>query len=97
MSQQPAERRSAERYAIAMPITMNDESPGGTHDLSATGLLFDAPVAPRDGEQVRLTWSWGEPVHRIECEGQVVRSHRHAEGYNIAVRLRQPLYDENEA
>ncbi|HSV44382.1 MAG TPA: PilZ domain-containing protein [Ramlibacter sp.] len=96
MPQQPAsERRSAERFAIAMPITMNDETVGGTHDISATGVLFDAPVAPRPGEQVRLTLLWGSEHAPLECQGEVVRAQRHEEGYNIAVRLSQPLFDDD--
>jgi hypothetical protein len=90
------ERRTAQRFAIAMPVTMNGEASGGTHDLSATGVLFDAPVAPADGEQVRLVLTWGTPTRQLACVGEVVRSQRHAQGYNIAVRLDQPLYEDHE-
>jgi hypothetical protein len=95
MPQRPVEeRRTSERFAIAVPVIMNGEASGGTHDLSATGMLFDAPVAPRDGELVQLVLTWESPGRQLACVGKVVRSQRHAQGFNIAVRLEQPLYDD---
>lgn len=92
------DQRSSERFGLALPITMEGED-CASHDLSATGLLLEAASAPLVGATVDLTLEYvrREREHRLACQGQVVRVERLARGYNIGVRLVQPLFAEDEA
>jgi hypothetical protein len=85
--------RSADRFGLALPITMEGEE-CAIHDISATGVLLESTQAPELGAQVALTLQYqaeGRPF-ALDCSGQVVRVERHGENYNIAVRLNQPLF-----
>lgn len=88
-------QRSAQRFGLALPITMEGEE-CACHDISATGLLLEAAQAQALGARVALTLQYtadGRPLH-VDCAGQVVRVERHGEGFNIAVRLDEPLFQE---
>lgn len=94
-TQPQADQRADERYAMALPITMEGEE-GATHDLSAGGILFESPSQAEVGAQVALSLEYRRNgvEHRLACEGEVVRVERHGDGYNIAVRLHAPLFAE---
>ena len=85
--------RSADRYGLVLPITMEGEE-GSTHDLSATGVLVEASSAPLGGRQVSLSLSYRTrgAEHQLACTGEVVRVERHGDTYNVAVRLAEPLF-----
>jgi hypothetical protein len=87
--------RSADRYGLVLPITMEGEE-GSTHDLSATGVLVETDTAPAVGTRVELTlqYPWRGREHQLDCAGEVVRVERHGDSFNIAVRLARPLFDE---
>lgn len=88
-------QRSAERFGLALPVTMEGES-CACHDISATGLLVEAGHAPEVGTVVSLDLRYdlqGEPFH-VHCTGRVVRVERHGDSHNVAVRLDQPLFEE---
>jgi hypothetical protein len=87
--------RSADRFGLVLPITMEGEE-GSTHDLSATGVLLESPSAQDVGQHVALKLQYrarGQD-RQIECSGEVVRVERAGDSFNIAVRLFQPLFDE---
>ena len=89
-------QRSAERFGVALPITMEGED-CSSHDISATGLLLEATAAPELGAQVSLTLQYraeGQDFS-LDCRGEVVRVERHGENFNIAVRLNDPLFQES--
>ncbi|MBA2961348.1 MULTISPECIES: PilZ domain-containing protein [Ramlibacter] len=88
-------QRSADRFGLALPITMEGEE-CACHDISATGVLLEAAQAPQLGAQVALSLQYqsgGRPF-TVDCRGQVVRVERHGDNYNIAVRLNEPLFQE---
>jgi hypothetical protein len=87
--------RSAQRFGLALPITMEGED-CSSHDISATGLLVESPAAPAVGAQVSLTLQYRgqDEEMQLDCEGQVVRVERHGDSFNIAVRLSRPLFHE---
>lgn len=87
--------RSAERFGLALPITMEGEE-CASHDISATGVLLECPAAPELGAAVALILQYKAEGRdfNLECSGDVVRVERHGENYNIAVRLHQPLFQE---
>lgn len=92
--QQPCQR-SAERFGLALPATM-DGVPCACHDISATGVLLETSRPREPGERVALDLQYdadGQPLH-VHCTGLVVRAERHGQNYNVAVRLDEPLFQE---
>ena len=88
-------QRSADRFGLALPITMEGEE-CACHDLSATGVLLESSQAAELGAHVELSLQYeaeGRPFN-VDCRGQVVRVERHGDNFNIAVRLDQPLFQE---
>ena len=89
-------QRSAERFGLALPITMEGEE-CACHDISATGVLLEAPQAQEVGAQVALSLQYdlaGTPFH-LDCRGRVVRVEQHGDTFNIAVKLDQPLFQDS--
>ena len=88
-------QRSAERFGLALPITMEGE-PCASHDISATGVLLETASAPALGADVALTLQYraGDRDFNLGCSGKVVRVERHGDSYNIAVHLHRPLFQE---
>lgn len=86
-------QRSAERFGLALPITMEGEE-CATHDISATGVLLETASAPALGATVELKLQYRSAgrEHSLDCSGKVVRVERHGENYNIAVKLSAPLF-----
>ncbi|RYY59987.1 MAG: PilZ domain-containing protein [Comamonadaceae bacterium] len=88
-------QRSAERFGVAMPITMEGEE-CACQDLSATGVLLEAERARELGSTVTLSLQYQAEgrAFTVDCRGQVVRVERHGDNFNIAVRLDEPLFQE---
>jgi PilZ domain len=83
------ERRVAERFAAAMPVTV-DGHPGTTQDLSRTGLSFLADRPFEVGTRVAVVIEYLLDGHRypLRCEAEVVRATPVADGnYSIGARL----------
>ena len=91
-----ANLRDSDRFGIAMPITMEDDSEGFTHDLSATGVLFEASTEPAVGARIGMKLEYMVDGHnyQLRCEGEVVRVERHGERVNVAARLVTPLFED---
>jgi hypothetical protein len=91
----PMEQRKAERFGVALPITMEDVE-GATHDLSATGILFETTLEPSVGATVNVTLEYlvDGHTHQMACEAQVVRVERVGDKVNVAARLATPLFTE---
>lgn len=88
-------QRSAERFGLALPITMEGEA-CASHDISATGVLLETSSAPQLGANVALTLQYRAEGRdfSLDCSGEVVRVERHGENFNIAVHLHSPLFPE---
>jgi hypothetical protein len=89
-------QRSAERFGLALPITMEGEE-CACHDISSTGVLLEAAQSQEVGAQVALSLQYtveGTPFH-VDCSGRVVRVERHGDNYNIAVQLDEPLFQDS--
>lgn len=88
-----ADQRSAQRFGMALRLTVEGEE-GATHDMSATGLCFDADRSYEVGATLELVLEYpsGTRVHPLSCEAEVVRVTPAGESYNIAVKLLTPLY-----
>ena len=82
------DRRRAERFAAAMPVTI-DGRPGTTEDLSTTGLSFVADHAYALGDRVEVVIEYLMDGHQypLRCEAEVVRVEPCAEGYRVGARL----------
>ncbi|HSW19627.1 MAG TPA: PilZ domain-containing protein [Ramlibacter sp.] len=88
------EQRSSERFGLALPITLEGEE-GRTHDIGPGGLLVEMATQPPVGSHVTITLRYrakGVPcsVSRI---GTVVRVEALGDNFNVAVKLRKPLFD----
>jgi len=89
-------QRSAERFGLALPITMEGEE-CACHDISSTGVLLEAAQSRDLGAKVALSLQYtveGTPFH-LDCSGRVVRVERHGDNYNIAVHLDEPLFQDS--
>ena len=92
---QMQEQRSAKRFALALPITLEGRE-GVTHDLSATGIFFEAARSPGLGARIDLTVRYVVDGHEfsVGCHGVVVRVERHGDTFNVAVQLGSELFGE---
>lgn len=82
------ERRQAERFAAAMPVTVDGQQ-GTTEDLSTTGLAFHADHAYEPGSQVEVVIEYLLDGHHypLRCQAEVVRSVPDGEGWRVGARL----------
>lgn len=83
------ERRVAERFTAAMPVTVDGHA-ATTQDLSRTGLSFLADRSFDVGTRVSVVIEYLLDGHRypLRCEAEVVRVTPAAEGnYSIGARL----------
>ncbi len=82
------ERRRADRFAAAMPVTV-DGHHGTTCDLSASGLSFEADRHYEPGTLVDVVIEYLLDGHQypLRCQAEVVRSEATAQGFTIGARL----------
>jgi len=87
------DQRSAQRFGMALRLMVEGEE-GATHDLSATGLCFDFERSYEIGTilELLLEYPGGVRIHPLACEAEVVRVTPAGESFNIAVKLRTPLF-----
>lgn len=83
-----AERREAERFQAAMPVSV-DGREGTTNDLSTSGLSFHAEHAYAPGTRVEVVIEYLLDGHQypLRCEAEVMRSTPDATGYTVGARL----------
>lgn len=88
----PIDQRSAERYGIALPITMEDAE-GETLDISETGILFETGAEPQLGARIDMTLQYmlDGKLYHVGCEAEVVRVERVGDKVNVAAKLLTPL------
>lgn len=89
--------RSAQRFGLALPVTM-DGQPCACHDLSATGVLLETSQPPALGARVALDLQYEADGRgrSVPCTGRVVRVERHGTSWNVAVALDEPLFTDVE-
>lgn len=82
------DRRRAERFAAAMPVSV-DGHPATTEDLSTSGLSFRSDRAYEAGTRVEVVIAYLLDGHDypLRCEAEVVRSVPDGEGFTIGARL----------
>lgn len=85
---QGRERRQAERFGAAMPVTV-DGRESTTQDLSTSGLSFVADRPYGIGTRVAVVIQYLLDGHQypLRCEAEVVRSDAIEGGYRVGVRL----------
>ena len=82
------DRRRAERFAAAMPVSV-DGCEGTTQDLSTSGLSFLSDRAYEPGARVEVVIEYLLDGHRypLRCEAEVVRVESVGERFAIGARL----------
>ena len=82
------ERRQAERFHAAMPVSIDGQE-GTTQDLSTTGLSFHAEHAYEPGARIEVVIEYLLDGHQypLRCEAEVVRSVPDAAGFTVGARL----------
>jgi hypothetical protein len=82
------ERREAERFAAAMPVTV-DGLEGTTQDLSTTGLSFRSAHPYEPGAHVEVVVEYLLDGHHypLRCRAEVLRSEADGDGWRVAARL----------
>jgi hypothetical protein len=82
------ERRQAERFAAAMPVSV-DGREGVTQDLSTTGLAFHSQRPYEAGTLVDVVIEYLLDGHHfpLRCKAEVVRSEADGDGWRIGARL----------
>lgn len=82
------DRRQAERFGAAMPVSV-DGAPGTTHDLSASGLCFLSERSFETGAHIEVVIEYLLDGHQypLRCEAEVVRSEAAEGGFRVSARL----------
>jgi hypothetical protein len=82
------ERRQAERFGAAMPVSVDGE-PGTTQDLSAGGLSFVSERRYDAGARIQVVIEYLLDGHQypLRCEAEVVRSEPAEGGFRVGARL----------
>jgi len=83
------ERRQAQRFAAAMPVTV-DGREGTTQDLSTTGLAFHSEQSYEPGTLVDVVIEYLLDGHHfpLRCKAEVVRSEADGQRWRVGARLR---------
>ena len=70
-----SDRRNGARYAMKVPIRVNEVGMGSTVDVSATGVAFfiDRPLEPGSVIGFALTMEEAGGLIELRCDGRVVR------------------------
>jgi hypothetical protein len=91
------DQRSAPRFDANLPIHIG-RGDGETHNISAHGVCFETDEQQRVGELVNFTveFQLQGRLHRLLCEGKVVRVDREGGRVRVATRLLAPIFEATE-
>jgi hypothetical protein len=83
-----SDRRQAERFGAAMPVSVDGQS-ATTQDLSASGLSFLSDHAYERGARVQVVIEYLLDGHQypLRCEAEVVRSDPAEGRFRVGARL----------
>lgn len=82
------ERRLAERFSAAMPVTVDGQA-GTTEDLSSSGLSFISDRSYALGARVEVVIEYLLDGHQypLRCEAEVMRIDPAPGGFRVGARL----------
>ncbi len=88
------EQRAAVRFDTHMPV-QTEHGAGTAQNISAPGIYFETDVEPHAGALVNFSIEYRlhGRMHRLLCEGKVVRVEQHGERVGVAARLVAPFFD----
>jgi len=88
MKRKATEKRMGERLGAALRVNLGKRL-GLTRDVSASGVFFETDAAYEVGSkihfEINLDTPWGKAL--CDCEGRIVRVHRHDGSVGIAVQF----------
>jgi hypothetical protein len=73
MTTRVSERREVARFAVRVPITVNQIGIGSTIDVSATGIAFLIDRELQAGVEIRFELAFDDGRSLLACDGRVVR------------------------
>ncbi len=100
-SPQQAEQRQARRFAVMLPVKV-DQGNGWTRNVSASGVLFKVfyepapPLLPGSQIRLALVLEHLDAAMDVECVGEVVRVERAAGHVRVAVHIHSYRFDARE-
>jgi hypothetical protein len=90
--------RQNERVSAVIPVRLEDGAEGVTRDLSPAGVYFVTAEKMRDGEPIRFTLEFDNPMGKLylDCAGQVVRIEDSNGRIGVAVKITESRLDRRE-
>jgi hypothetical protein len=76
MTTRVSDRREVARFAVRVPIDVNQIGRGSTIDVSATGIAFFIDRELQAGVQIQFELAFDDGNSRLACDGHVVRVER---------------------
>lgn len=76
MTTSASDRREVARFAVRVPIDVNQIGRGSTVDVSATGIAFLIDRELQAGAQIRFELAFDDGNSLLLCDGRVVRVER---------------------
>ena len=76
MTTRVSDRREVARFAVRVPIDVNQIGIGSTVDVSATGIAFLIDRELQEGVQIRFVLAFDDGASLLACDGRVVRVER---------------------
>ncbi len=82
------DKRSEDRVNVALPVRLGP-SAGLTHDVSASGICFEADASYTPASEISFEIELETPTEhmRLQCKGRIVRTENHGLKKNVAVKI----------
>lgn len=82
------DHRSEDRVNVALPVWLGS-SAGMTHDVSASGICFEADAGYTPASEISFEIKLKPPSEhmRLKCKGRIVRTQDIGDKKSVAVRI----------
>jgi PilZ domain len=86
------EKRSEDRVNVALPVWLG-LSAGLTHDVSASGICFEADASYTPASEINFEIELKTPSEhmRLQCKGHIVRTENHGLKKSVAVKITESV------
>lgn len=82
------DKRSEDRVNVALPVWLGPNA-GLTHDVSASGICFEADADYTPSSEISLQIELETPSKnmRLKCKGRIVRTETHGLKKTVAIKI----------